>query len=74
MKKVFLCAAAVAMLGLASCSNKNANAEDSAAVDSVAMDTAVEVATEVEVDSINPESAQVTVEQAAVETVTPAAE
>lgn len=68
MKKVFLCAAAVAMLGLASCSNKAAEAEDSAV-----LDTAVEVVTEVAVDSVNPDSAQVTVEQAAEEVVAPAA-
>ncbi|MDE5843380.1 MAG: hypothetical protein K2H35_06565 [Muribaculaceae bacterium] len=50
MKKILFCAAAVAMLGLASCSSKADNATDSAAADS---DTIVNVEqlTEVAVDS-----------------------
>ncbi len=71
MKKVFLCAAAVAMLGLAACSNKNAENADTAALDSL-QDTTVVVETEVAVDSINPDSAAVAVTEAAAEVVTPA--
>lgn len=74
MKKVFLCAAAVAMLGLAACSNKAAENTDTVALDSPATDTTIVVAESIAVDSINADSAQVTVAEAAAEVVTPAAE
>lgn len=67
MKKFMLCAAAVAVLGLSACSNKEAKNNDS---DSVNVN--VEEITAVSVDSINPESAAVNVAQEVVETVTPA--
>ncbi|MDE6234722.1 MAG: hypothetical protein K2M56_03105 [Muribaculaceae bacterium] len=52
MKKILFCAAAVAMLGLASCSSKSENAADTASVDS-ANDSAilVEQVTEVSEDT-----------------------
>ncbi|MBD5370709.1 MAG: hypothetical protein HDR80_06125 [Bacteroides sp.] len=71
MKKIFMCAAAVAMLGLASCSgNKTAEAADSVqnAVEEV------EQTTEVAIDSVAPDSAQVEVAQETVEAAAPAAE
>ena len=71
MKKIMLCAAAVAMLGLASCSNKQAETADTASVAESANVEVVE-ATEVTVDSINPESAQVNVTETEVVTETPA--
>ncbi|MDE6010729.1 MAG: hypothetical protein K2F87_04685 [Muribaculaceae bacterium] len=67
MKKFMLCAAAVAVLGLSACSHKESKANDS---DSVLVNA--EEITAVTVDSINPDSAVVNVEQAVVETVTPA--
>lgn len=71
MKKFMLCAAAVAMLGLAACSNKQSEATDTASVTDSA-DIVVEEVDEVTVDSINPESAQVNVEQTEVVTAQPA--
>ena len=59
MKKVFLGVAAVAMLGLAACANKEKEAADSAAIDS-AMDTIVVVSDSIAVESIAPDSVQVT--------------
>lgn len=50
MKKVLFCAAAVAMLGLASCSSKADKAADSAALDSDTL-TVVTEETTVTVDS-----------------------
>lgn len=72
MKKIFLCAAAVAMLGLSACSSKNAANADTAAVESAANDTIIETVTAVEVESINPDSATVQVVEGAAEVVTPA--
>lgn len=69
MKKVFLCAAAVAMLGLAACSNKDNTAADTASIDSV--DVTVAEADSVSVDTANGDTT-VTVAQEVVETVTPA--
>lgn len=74
MKKVFLCAAAVAMLGLAACSNKASENADTVALESADADTTLIVAESIAVDSISPDSAQVTVAEAAAEVVTPAAE
>ncbi len=66
MKKVFLGVAAVAMLGLAACANKEKEAVDSA-IDSADFDTVVVVADSINVESIAPDSALVseTVEAAA---------
>lgn len=65
MKKLFFGAAALAMIALASCSNKSESNADStaAAADSDTIVTATEV-TEVAVDSINQDSANVQVQQA----------
>ena len=68
MKKIMICAAALAMLGLSACSNKEAKE----AADSVNVE--IQEVTEVTVDSINPDSAAVNVAQQTVETVTPATE
>lgn len=70
MKKVFLCAAAVAMLGLAACSNKAAEAADTATVDSDSVNVEVAQFDSVAVDSINDSTVAVseTVETVAVET------
>ncbi len=73
MKKVFLGVAAVAMLGLAACSNKDKEAADSA-IDSANLDTVVAVVDSLAVESIAPDSVQVTETVEAVEAVTPAAE
>lgn len=67
MKKFMLCAAAVAVLGLSACSNKENKANDS---DSVLVN--VEEVAAVAVDSINSDSANVAVAEEVVETVTPA--
>ncbi|MDE6271885.1 MAG: hypothetical protein K2M31_02630 [Muribaculaceae bacterium] len=55
MKKFLFCAAAVAMLGLASCSSKSESAADTAALDTnPTPDTVIAVQEEVvEVDSAN---------------------
>ncbi len=66
MKKVFLGVAAVAMLGLAACSNKANTTEDTASVDSV--EVAVVEDTVVAVDSANDTAVVATEEVAAVET------
>lgn len=75
MKKIFLGAAAVAMLGLASCSSKTETATDTATVNS---DTLVEAAqvTEVTVDCPTSDSPVVEVQQATevTESTVPAAE
>lgn len=65
MKKLIFGVAAFALIGLASCSGKSENNVDSAADDSANNDTVVNVveATEVTVDSINPDSANVNVQQ-----------
>ena len=70
MKKVFLCAAAVAMLGLAACSNKAAENADTVALESADADTTLIVEESIAVDSISPDSAQVTVAEGAAEAVT----
>lgn len=72
MKKIFLCAAAVAMLGLAACSNKQADA-DTATIDTPQNDTIVMVSDSVSVESLNKDSVQVTEQVEAAEVVTPAA-
>lgn len=69
MKKFMLCAAAAAVLCLSACSGKDAKNADT---DSVNVN--VTEMTEVNVDSINPDSAVVNVEQTVVETVTPASD
>lgn len=74
MKKFIMCAAAVAMLGLASCSGNKAEATDSLAADTQAVDTMVMQETAVAIDSIAPDSAQITVAQETVEAAVPAAE
>lgn len=67
MRKFMLCAAAVAVLGLSACSNKEAKTADS---DSVNVN--IEEIDQVTVDSLSPDTALVNVEQTTVETVTPA--
>ena len=71
MKKFMICAAAIAMLGLAACSNKDSKTTDSL-TDSVDVNVAEE--TQTTVDSISPDSAVVNVQQTVVETVTPVAD
>lgn len=73
MKKIFFGVAAFAMIALASCSSKSDSNADSAVADSDTIVAAEEV-TEVAVDSINPDSANVAVQQvgAVTEEVVPA--
>lgn len=72
MKKIFICAAAVAMLGLAACSNKSAENADTAAIESAANDTLVMVEDSISVESVGQDSLQVTEQVNAAEVVTPA--
>lgn len=60
MKKVFFGVAAVAMLGLAACSNKNAENAETASVDTTPIEVAVATDTTVTVDSLNDSTAAVT--------------
>lgn len=76
MKKILFCAAAVAMLGLASCSSKADKGNDTATVDSLNdTNVMVEQTTDVTVQNDsngNPESATVTQVTEVAEEVTPA--
>lgn len=71
MKKVFLGVAAVAMLALAACANKDKEAVDSA-MDSANLDTIVAVEDSINVESIAPDSVQVTETVEAAAAVVPA--
>ncbi|MDE6811210.1 MAG: hypothetical protein K2J15_02550 [Muribaculaceae bacterium] len=70
MKKVLFCAAAVAMLGLASCSSKADNANDTANLDSDTL-IGIEQVTEVAIDSADS-SAVINQATEVVEEVVPA--
>ena len=69
MKKFVMGVAAVAMLGLAACSNKTAETTESANIDSTA-DTLTYIEESISVESVSPDSVQITENEEAAQVVT----